>query len=144
MNELRAQRLVVEAVRERGGAAHKLSSRFLIGVSDLLVKLPQRPAALVEVKLHKFKVSVTERAPFTLDLTHAQEKFLTDYASAGMVCGVMSFVELPLNRLFVRCLRLDDARAAGYRASIDSHAPAVGKYKHDAILVSLENLCGTR
>ncbi len=40
MLETDLQKYVIDVVRARGGAAYKLSHRFAIGVSDLLVKLP--------------------------------------------------------------------------------------------------------
>lgn len=78
---------VVHAVQEAGGAATKLSNRFLVGVVDLLVKLPDRPAMLVEVK----KYGVPARSDtVSLDVTLKQWQFLYDYRRAGMAAGVLA------------------------------------------------------
>src|SRR6185312_12383623 len=50
MNELGIQRLLVEACITQGGFAHKMSNRFLVGVPDLFVKMPDWPTTIVEVK----------------------------------------------------------------------------------------------
>lgn len=102
MKEVEVQKLIVDAVREAGGAAHKLSNRFSIGVPDLLIKLPRNstiadlfPAMLMEVKLEKYADvnKLAERGKTTMpDVTVPQHSFLTDYAKAGMLAGVMTFI----------------------------------------------------
>lgn len=109
MIETEVQKLVIDAVRTAGGAAHKLSHRFNVGVADLLVKLNDEykpsglrghdstryfPAMLLEAKLDKIKnVADKPNHPIVPDVTVPQHSFLTAYAKAGMVCGVMSFIE---------------------------------------------------
>lgn len=93
MNELQAQSLVIQSVRNAGGAANKLSNRFMIGVADLLVKLPVYPALLVEVKLQRVGRTTKDAHQFELDVTVPQRKFLLDYHKAGMHTCVLSFVE---------------------------------------------------
>lgn len=108
MIETKVQTLVIEAVRAHGGEARKLSNRFNIGVCDLLIKLgggqelTERggvqdfyPAMLMEVKLDKRVIGFAARmnAPVAPAVTVPQHSFLTAFARAGMLCGVMSFVE---------------------------------------------------
>lgn len=102
MIEVAVQTLIIEAVRAHGGEARKLSNRFAVGVSDLLIKLPGPvfgtlavPAMLMEVKLDKRAAGFAARMnnPVTPDVTVPQHSFLTNFARAGMLCGVMSFVE---------------------------------------------------
>lgn len=90
MKETFVQRRVIEAVQSQGGAAHKLSNRFMAGVPDLLVKLPRYPAALLEVKIDKHPVKSTT---VTLGVTKLQETFLEKYEKAGMATGVMAFLQ---------------------------------------------------
>lgn len=88
--ELRYQRLIIEVVRDMDGAAFKLSSRFLVGVPDLLIKLPGYEALLLEVKQGPMPVRLDKVA---LAVTPAQKKFLSDFAAAGMATGIASFVQ---------------------------------------------------
>jgi len=91
MNELNLQSMIIGVVNEKGhGHAHKLSSRFLVGVVDLLVKLPKWPAGLLEVKQRDFPAS---DARFALDVTLPQQRFLRQFDAAGMPCGVASFLQ---------------------------------------------------
>ncbi len=103
MKELDLQRLIVDAVNGAGGRAFKLNNRFMIGYSDLLVKLPPRaqaplrgafhndfPAGLLEVKQ---RARPKTAAQFQLDVTHAQGVFLQAAHDAGMPCGMASFLQ---------------------------------------------------
>ena len=89
MKELDAQRLIIEVVRDHGGAAFKLSNRFLVGVSDLLIKVPFLPAALIEVKLDQLPVKNTF---VRLAVTVPQQRFLGQFERAGMAAGIASIV----------------------------------------------------
>jgi hypothetical protein len=94
MREIDVQTYVVNAVKEGGGAAKKLANRFLVGVVDLLIKLPGQPAMLMEVKLEQ-RAQMTRRTqhPLVPAVTVPQFHMLAEYHHAGMLCGVMSFVE---------------------------------------------------
>lgn len=92
MKEVDHQDFVIKTVREAGGAANKLSNRFLSGIPDLLIKLPYHPAMLLEAKLAKFAATTSVLHQFKLDVTPLQFKTLKDYSDAGMCCGVLSFV----------------------------------------------------
>lgn len=124
MREVDYQKFVLDIIREAGGAGHKLSSRFLIGVSDLLIKLPGREAALIEVKLAKFAPSTKPDHEFDLGVTVLQREFLKKYHKAGMRVGVLSFVEHGRQRLRIGMFRLDRFNKAGYLVQpICEHAP---------------------
>lgn len=133
MLETDLQRYVIDVVRERGGAAYKLSHRFAIGVSDLLVKLidPQPtlaagtkfnrlPAMLLEVKQHE-GVN-TSPYPFKLDLSRPQQDFLRDFHDAGMRVGVLSFLQRngKLN-LSAAVFELDSLITAGLTVHPNQH-----------------------
>lgn len=89
IKETELQLDTIKAVIAAGGTAHKLSNRFLIGVSDLLVKLPANPAMLIEVKKNPFPV---KSHIVDLEVTPKQLQFLVSYAKVGMRCGVLSFL----------------------------------------------------
>jgi hypothetical protein len=89
MKEIDTQSEMIEACVEAGGAGHKLSNRFMVGVSDLLIKLPNWPACLIEVKMDEAPVT---RGSVALRPTVPQLRFLRKYADAGMITGVASCV----------------------------------------------------
>lgn len=96
MIELDMQKYVVDSVNHAGGFAFKMSHRFLVGIPDLLVKLPQpgvlrnSPAAgILEVKQRDAPKSDIE---FRLDVTPQQKRYLTMAHKAGMPTGVISFL----------------------------------------------------
>lgn len=125
MKETDCQKLVIDVVRERGGAGHKLSNRFLVGVADLLVKLPGYRAALIEVKLECLGRTTKVDHEFTLAVTPLQIKFLASYAAAGMACGVMSFIEVGGRGklgLRVAMFSLDNVVRRRYRTVVGEHA----------------------
>lgn len=124
MKETDYQKFVLDIVREAAGAGHKLSNRFLVGVSDLLIKLPGREAALIEVKLAKFHPATKPDHEFDLGVTVLQREFLKKYHEAGMRAGVLSFVEHGRQQLWAGLFRLDTFNRAGYLMQpIDAHAP---------------------
>lgn len=94
MIETEAQALIVDAAKEGGGQALKLNNRFLVGVVDLLVKLPGHEPMWLEAKLHKFSKSTIERGYLIDDVgvTTKQKMYLRDWRYAGMLTGVASFV----------------------------------------------------
>lgn len=86
MNELQFQTLIVDAVRSVGGFSHKMANRFLVGVPDLLAKLPKLTATFWEVKIANAPVRNTR---VKLDATAPQLKWLRDYYDAGGTCGII-------------------------------------------------------
>lgn len=120
MNELEVQTKIRRAVEDAGGAAHKLSTPFKVGISDLLVKLTNCPAALLEVKLAKYGKAVRPDHLVKLDVTHNQDKFLERFAAAGMTCGVVSSLQIG-RKLLLCCLELDAIRAVSYTVPVSAH-----------------------
>lgn len=134
MKETALQKYVIDVVRANGGAAYKLSHRFAIGVSDLLVKLkpkntivkpgeffkPMFSAMLLEVKQHE-GVN-TSPYPFKLDVTRPQQDFLRDFGRAGMRVGVLSFLQQngKLN-LAATVFTLDQLKEMSYTALPETH-----------------------
>lgn len=92
MNELGYQHWVIQQVKAAGGHAWKSNNRFLIGVADLMVKLPGYQCCTLEVKKNKLPV---KKNSIVLDVTPLQSKFLRDCAAAGMPAGVLSFLTTP-------------------------------------------------
>ncbi len=89
-NELSMQALIVDAVNASGGFARKLSNMYLVGVADLLVKLPDYPAGVLEVKQRDLPKD--KNLTWKLDVTGPQTRFLRDAHAAGMPAGVASFM----------------------------------------------------
>jgi hypothetical protein len=122
MKELEMQRLVVKAVRAAGGAAHKLSHRHLVGICDLIVKLPKLPALLLEAKLSKFSPRVSRNHQFVLAVTYPQQAFLAEYQKAGMIVGVLSGVaHMRGPSLLLACFHLDRLVVANYSVMVADH-----------------------
>ena len=87
--ELELQKKTRNAIAEAGGKCRIISHRFIVGVPDLLVKLPGHELMIVEVKQNKFPV----RAPIvSLDVTVPQKRDLNDWQQAGARSGVLSFL----------------------------------------------------
>lgn len=111
MKETALQSLFCEAVRDHKGFAEKLSNRFMIGVPDLVVKIPDFPTAFVEVKQR-------EGVPwqdFKLEVTKLQDDWLTRAQEAGTVALVASFVQgRALNDLRLRVFTLDTVKSRAY------------------------------
>lgn len=150
MKEVDIQRHVIDVVCKRGGTAYKLSHRFAIGVSDLLVKLPSTPlspcgcdavpAMLLEVKLAHGAPLDRNIVPreFKLDVTRPQEQFLRDFRRAGMRVGVLSFLEANGKlELYGAIFELDKLKAAGYRVSTIDHVPLRPVKERDAKLYQI-------
>lgn len=96
ISELSLQKDVVDAVREAGGFAFKLTNRFTVGVADLLVKLPGEATRMVEVKFRKDYKNVAAIVKFKI--TPMQRSFLTKYRDAGGQGGLMVFANNPDNK----------------------------------------------
>lgn len=91
MNELAMQKLVVDAIKDDGGFAMKLSNRFMVGVVDLLVKPKNRTSsAVLEVKQRPLPSDPSRE--FVLEVTTPQKKFLGAAAEHTFNSGVVSFV----------------------------------------------------
>lgn len=105
MNELDCQKLVVDAVKEAGGQALKLQNRFLVGVVDLLVKLPDCHPMWLEAKKIDLSAKTVNHA-WDVGCTKKQKDFLSDWHYAGMWTGVASFVQTSGVREPIRSVRM--------------------------------------
>lgn len=122
MNELAAQRLVIQAVKSVGGTGWKLSNKFLIGVPDLLLCLPGQAVGIWEVKISDRPKTVDQ---ITLKLTPLQDKTLGDLAKAGGYCGVISFMrttgEIEMDAWLYKTLAYEDNWISKHRVDIRNH-----------------------
>ena len=87
LKEVDLQAKVKDAIIEMGGFSMKMSNRFLIGVPDLLCKLPNYPTSFWEVKRVPFI-----REKIKADATLNQKKWLRDFERAGGFGGLICFV----------------------------------------------------
>lgn len=152
MRETELQKLTIDVVRERGGAGHKLSSQFAIGVCDLLIKLRNtnepilphnffdrpglHPAMLLEVKAH---MGVWDNGQtFTLDVTVPQRTFLRKFNDAGMRTGVLSFLYKGGKRqLAAQVFTLDELEQVRYRVETARHWPLGDHTTRDDMLYKI-------
>lgn len=122
MKEVALQGLVVDLVNEHGGYARKLSHKFLVGISDLLVKMPEYPAIKIEVKQRICQPNVDREFELT-DLTVLQKRDLLEAQAAGMNCGVLSFVQTKngLTTLHGAIYPILPLQEAGYKINVRDH-----------------------
>lgn len=76
MKELAAQSALVDAARNEGGHAFKMNNRFVKGIPDLSIQLPNYQHVYLEVKMGR-----------TNTLSVHQAKFMREYWGAGGACG---------------------------------------------------------
>lgn len=89
------QKLIIDAVVIGKGEGLKMSNRFLTGVADLLLKLPEHPAFVMEVKQAEYGMSTLIKGhTFALDVTTPQKRFLRDWDKAGTPACVGSFIQI--------------------------------------------------
>lgn len=103
MIELDLQKLTCDVVNGAGGFAFKSANRFLVGVSDLFVKLPYHSSLGVAPKIGIPAggwIEVKQRTGFPRDdvrfnvgVTGPQKAFLKRNHDAGVPTGVLSFVQ---------------------------------------------------
>lgn len=123
MLETEMQQMIVDAVQEDGGFSRKLSNRFMVGVVDLIVKMPGHPAAVLEAKRHDY--GTRDPSEWQLEVTGPQKRFLRDAHRAGMLSGVVSFVQQ--RNKGVKSLRMaiytfTEAEARAYMAQVGDHS----------------------
>lgn len=139
MNELECQGLIVDAVCEAGGRALKLNNRFLVGVVDLLVKLPQVQPFWLEAKFMRLAQKTVDGTNHVWDLgvTAKQKEFLRQWGKttagefsnrpgAGMLTGVVSFLEVRGKTSGIKGLRMalftfHDCDINEWRACVTDH-----------------------
>lgn len=87
--EIKLQKDVCDAITAAGNAAQPLNNRFIKGIPDLLIKLFEYEAMLLECKLNRFdKV----QGVIDIDLQPLQYRTLRHWHDRGMHVGVLSFV----------------------------------------------------
>lgn len=96
MIETECQQLMIEAVREMHGEGLKLNNRFLVGVVDLLLKMPDIKPMWLEAKLERLSARTVVNPTWTWELgvTQKQKQWLRKWSDAGMLTGVVSFVQV--------------------------------------------------
>lgn len=152
MNELDMQKYVVDSVNHAGGFAFKMSHRFLVGVPDLLVKLPteylkmqmenKRPAGILEVKQRDKPKSDIE---FGLDVTPQQRHFLIRARQAGMPTGVISFMQergKGVKGLHMAIYTLTRIEQLDYCVWVRDHKPVATEAQVIGQLVAWHRDCG--
>lgn len=119
MKETDLQKLVCDVISDRGGFARKLSNRFLVGVADLLIKLPEFPANVLEVKQTRWGPKLDK---IELAVTKLQQEYLIDARSAGMNSGVISFVQREGRRhLWMQVFSIDYLIQTGFNVNLHQH-----------------------
>lgn len=92
MLELPFQTALIKAAKAEGGYAIKMSNRFLVGIPDLLVKLPDYPTCLIECKRNANKGSEKD-VQFTPGVTALQSHNLSNFQKAGGVSGIAVLID---------------------------------------------------
>lgn len=134
MNELDCQKLLIDAVQEDqfGGRGLAFNNRFIVGVVDLLLKMPGHEALILEAKLHKFSPKTIENGYHIADLgvTAKQKMYLRDWGYAGMRTGVVSFlmpIDGNIGNLMVALYSYEEMLKRHWSAHTDDHKPLGGK-----------------
>lgn len=134
MNELDCQQLVIDAVEDKdvGGRGLKFNNRFIVGVTDLLIKLPGHETLILEAKLHKFAARTIETGYNIADIgcTMKQKMYLRDWGFAGIRTGVVSFVmrlDGNVGDLMMALFSYENMVARDWSAHTDDHKPLGGK-----------------
>lgn len=120
MEEVDLQKEVIKSVISAGGYGHKLSNRFITGVADLLIKLPDCVATVLEVKFGRYVVPL--RAPkIAVEITSPQARFLRGYHNAGMVVGLLSFAGLNHKNMWAAVIWFDQLNLYSESNSVGLH-----------------------
>ena len=134
MKDTACQQLVIDAVTEGevGGQGLKFNNRFIIGIPDLLVKLPGVQPMILEAKLFSFSAKTLEAGHLIQDVgaTKMQKDQLRDWGYAGMLTGLVAFI-LPtggnVGDLMMALRSYDEMEHAGWSLSTDAFKPLGGK-----------------
>lgn len=84
MRELKFQTKLVKSTRAQGGYARKLSHRFVIGIPDLIVHIPNYAPFLLEVK---YFPEVSPNSNKLIPTTPKQQLELTEFNSVNIDAG---------------------------------------------------------
>lgn len=136
------QSLVIDAAESVGGAGLKLSNRFLVGVVDLMIKLPNYPVMILEVKRRDYVKTGT--GYFVLEVTEPQKKFLRKWWAAGAITGVLSFTQKKgkgVTSLSLAAYTLPQMEGSAWGAHWVDHTPLGDKaQRYKNVLLQLEKL----
>lgn len=125
MKETEMQQLIVDAVNDDGGKAYKMSNRFMIGVSDLIIKMPGYQAGFMEIKRNDVAASTLKRGiSVKLDLSALQIRFLEDFQKAGMPAGVGAFLQISgegLRTLRFATMTFDQAKKQNFMMDSENY-----------------------
>lgn len=136
MKETECQQLVIDAVIAEGvgGQALKFNNRFVIGIPDLLVKLPTVEPMILEAKLFSFSEKTLGNGYLIKDIgaTKSQRDQLRDWGYAGMLTGVVLFI-LPtggnVSNLMMALYATEEMKRNGWSAHTDAFKPLGGKHE---------------
>lgn len=94
LNELREQRRLIEDIKAQDpqAMAWKCSNRFLAGVPDLRIAVPNQSAFWLEIKVEKWPSRGIE---LPVNLTALQRHWLKRAITAGEIAGWAVIVERP-------------------------------------------------
>lgn len=90
MNEREFQRCLVQESERAGGYAFKMSNRFMVGVPDLFIKIPDFPVVLLECKMGRPVRNVhypSSRFTSSTGVTAQQARHLKRAQQAGVAAG---------------------------------------------------------
>lgn len=121
IDELKAQKMVVDDICGHGGFAYKCSHRFLVGVPDLFIKLPFLSPMFAECKI-KDQPMRSDWVGF--DLTPLQRKFLHNAHRVGMLSTGMSFIRSN-GALLIAIKTLADLEKGAFMIKTAEHVPAL-------------------
>jgi hypothetical protein len=87
--ETKLQKDVCDLLISAGNAAQQMNNRFIKGVPDLLIKLAEYEAMLLECKLNRLE---GQTGHVDINLEGTQYATLKRWDARGMPCGVLSFL----------------------------------------------------
>jgi len=102
-SELQYQTHLVKACKGVGGFAFKLSNRFLGGIPDLFLQMPNFPSLMVEVKLWKTLPKPGSNRPIANGLTALQKQTLMQMHLAGSHCGWLAICQEGTSEYIYTC-----------------------------------------
>ena len=74
-----------KAIMDAGGECLRIRTPYIAGIPDLLIKLPDYPAIMMECKYIKEVIDSKIRVDHALNMTTVQRNFMGAWAKAGMV-----------------------------------------------------------
>lgn len=136
MKETDCQKLMVDAVQDGdiGGRGLAFNNRFIVGIPDLLLKLPGIEPVILEAKLFSFSHKTIENGHRIADIgaTKLQKDQLRDWGYAGILTGVALFI-LPVGGNVSDLMMVIHSRGKmeddGWSAHTDDFKPLGSKHE---------------